>query len=549
MFVVLSRVLKTHIPAQFKFAVNADLRRRRSSLPKLLMLARNVHRICLANLLTLRESTCLLIRRLVDLHRSGYFLSSQERLVTRSHGFLLGACLISFAQDIISEEEMIETAASFEISKFNRDLEKQAKKATPESASVESSQALPASSNAQQSYQPQEFNALEGPITLHIRQTRRAILERCREFFDKLNQRTVIMPVESEVAVVEPPKTPEVKLFDLVGNLSPDGSGFVDSEWELVVEKPHLRLWRRPLGRKPASPLLSDEVEHLSFFEYRACGTFMDISASSFLEVQLNLSYRRQWDPHVSLLETMRPRSGCQDGADQTEIIRWVSKFPFPMAKREYVYARRWWAEMHSSGVAETESKSNAGSFSSGLALIVSRAVTQPSKEVQKHDSSSQPAEKSWYSASVAGPNVVSVSSYESNMLIRSHSRFDEAGLDYFLTYSDDPKLSVSRETVSWLQNMIIPRLLEQLHTAAQRITSSGLPPGIIPVFLHLTAPASPDRGASEDEPSTPPVVRSETDCQQPTEDPSTSETVHTPPSAGFFAEVTQDNSYQLFVS
>nr|VZI15090.1 unnamed protein product [Spirometra erinaceieuropaei] len=357
---------KTHIPAQFKFAVNADLRRRRSSLPKLLMLARNVHRICLANLLTLRESTSLLIRRLVDLHRSGYFLSSQEKLVTRSHRFLLGACLISFAQDIISEEEMIETAASFEISKFNRDLEKQAKKATPESASVESSQALPVSSNAQQSYQPQEFNALQGPITLHIRQTRRAILEKCRELFDKLNQRTVIMPVESEVAVVEPPKTPEVKLFDLVGNLSPDGSGFVDSEWELVVEKPHLRLWRRPLGRKPASPLLSDEVEHLSFFEYR---------------------------------------------------------------------------------------------------------------------------------------------------------------------------------------DVVIPRLLEQLHTAAQRITSSGLPPGITPVFLHLTAPASPDRGASEDEPSTPPVVRSETDRQQPTEDPSTSETVHVLPSAGLFAEVTQDNSYQLFVS
>nr|VZI38535.1 unnamed protein product [Spirometra erinaceieuropaei] len=289
-------------------------------------------------------------------------------------------------------------------------------------------------------------------------------------------------------------------------------------------------------------------LDLLSYSRSQACGTFTDISASSFLEVQLNLSYRRQWDPHVSLLETMRPRSGSQDGADQTEIIRWVSKFPFPMARREYVYARRWWAEMHSSCVAKTESKSNAGCFSSGLALIVSRAVTQPS-EVQKHDSPSQPVERSWYSASVAGPNVVSVSSYESNMLIRSHSRFDEAGLDYFLTYSDDPKLSVSRETVSWLQNMIIPRLLEQLHTAAQRITSSGLPPGITPVFLHLTAPASPDRGASEDEPSTPPVVRSETDRQQPTEDPSTSETVHVLPSAGLFAEVTQDNSYQLFVS
>uniref|UniRef100_A0A183TL97 START domain-containing protein n=1 Tax=Schistocephalus solidus TaxID=70667 RepID=A0A183TL97_SCHSO len=434
-----------------KFAVNADLRRRRNSLPKLLMLARNVHRICLANLLTLRESTCLIFRRLADLHKSGYFLMPQERLMTRSHRFLLGACLLSFAQDIISEEEMIETATSFEISKYNRHLEEESKKAAPGPAFVESPQAVPGPSKAEKSNHPQEINALQGPITLHIRQARKAIWERCCELFENLNQNTVIIPVESEVAVAEPPKTPEVKLLDLVGNLAPDGSGFVDSGWELVVEKPHLRLWRRPLERKQASLLQSDEVEHLNFFEYRACGTFTDISASSFLEVQLNLSYRRQWDPQISLLETIRPRSGCQDAADQTEIIRWVAKFPFPMAKREYVYARRWWIEMRS---PKAKSKSTMDSVSSGLALIVSRAVVQPPEEVQKPDSSSQSVKKSWFSSPVAGSTVVSVSSYESNMLIRSHGRFNEVGLDYFLTYSDDPKLSISKDTVSWLQNM-----------------------------------------------------------------------------------------------
>ncbi|VDN12110.1 unnamed protein product [Dibothriocephalus latus] len=168
-----------------------------------------------------------------------------------------------------SHANLFRTAASFEISKYNSYLKKEAKKAVPESASVQSPQDVPIPSETEQSSQPEELNALQGPITLQIRQARKAILERCREFFDNLNQTTVLMPVESEVAYAEPPKTPGVKLLDLVGDLAPDGSGFVDSEWELMVEKPHLRLWRRPLERKPASALQPDEVEHLSFFEYR----------------------------------------------------------------------------------------------------------------------------------------------------------------------------------------------------------------------------------------------------------------------------------------
>ncbi|VDN32302.1 unnamed protein product [Dibothriocephalus latus] len=117
------------------------------------------------------------------------------------------------------------------------------------------------------------------------------------------------------------------------------------------------------------------------------------------------------------------------------------------MAKREYVYARRWWTEMQSPNLAKIQSTPTRDSSSGGLALIVSRAVGQPSEEVQKQDSSAQSVENSWFSSSAAGSTVVSVSNYESNMLIRSHGRFDEVGLDYFLTYSDDPKLSVSQDT------------------------------------------------------------------------------------------------------
>lgn len=35
-------------------------------------------------------------------------------------------------------------------------------------------------------------------------------------------------------------------LMDLSSRLSTDGAGFVDSEWECMIDRPDLRMWRRP---------------------------------------------------------------------------------------------------------------------------------------------------------------------------------------------------------------------------------------------------------------------------------------------------------------
>lgn len=61
----------------------------------------------LANVLTLRESAGFLVKRIGDLYRAGHFSISEDIALNRGQKVLLGACLISFAQDSISEDEMI----------------------------------------------------------------------------------------------------------------------------------------------------------------------------------------------------------------------------------------------------------------------------------------------------------------------------------------------------------------------------------------------------------------------------------------------------------
>lgn len=147
---------------------------------------------------------------------------------------------------------------------------------------------------------------------------------------------------------------------------------------------------------------------------FSVCGSFTDISARCFLEVQLNLEYRRQWDNSVVALESSRSTKEATDAAE-TEVIRWVARFPFPMARREYIYARRWW--LTSSALTPTQR--------GGIALIISRACNYKSRSDENGGNSTKGNGSSSVEAQSEG-GMVSVKTYESNMLIRSHGTIDE---------------------------------------------------------------------------------------------------------------------------
>lgn len=89
----------------------------RPDVEKIKCFTRIIHRALLARFLTLRESACVLYRRFGDIYRSGCFSFHQDFTTSRGQRILLGACLISFAQDSISEDEIM-TWASYLLFKF-----------------------------------------------------------------------------------------------------------------------------------------------------------------------------------------------------------------------------------------------------------------------------------------------------------------------------------------------------------------------------------------------------------------------------------------------
>lgn len=187
--------------------------------------------------------------------------------------------------------------------------------------------------------------------------------------------------------------------------------GDKEQPWEMVMEKKHFKLWRRPIAGS-----------HL--YQYRVFGTYTDVTPRQFFNVQLDTEYRKKWDALVIKLEVIE-----RDVISGSEVLHWVTHFPYPMYSRDYVYVRRYSVDQENN-----------------VMVLVSRAVEHPSVP--------------------ESPEFVRVRSYESQMVIRPHKSFDENGFDYLLTYSDNPQTVFPRYCVSWMVSSGMPDFLEKLHMA-----------------------------------------------------------------------------------
>lgn len=190
-----------------------------------------------------------------------------------------------------------------------------------------------------------------------------------------------------------------------------EDSGARAQPWEMVMEKKHFKLWRRPIAGTP-------------LYQYRVFGTYTDVTPRQFFNVQLDTEYRKKWDALVIKLEVIE-----RDMVSGSEVLHWVTHFPYPMYSRDYVYVRRYSVDQENN-----------------VMVLVSRAVEHPSVP--------------------ESPEFVRVRSYESQMVIRPHKSFDENGFDYLLTYSDNPQTVFPRYCVSWMVSSGMPDFLEKLHMA-----------------------------------------------------------------------------------
>nr|CRZ23774.1 Bm2031 [Brugia malayi] len=166
-------------------------------------------------------------------------------------------------------------------------------------------------------------------------------------------------------------------------------------------------------------------------YEFRCSGSYDDITASDFVDAQMDLAFRKKWDPNVEKLELVR-----KDDDTDSELIHWVAKFPYPMYPREYVFVRRRYIDEKDHCI-----------------VIANCAVADSANIIPR-------CEKKY----------VRVETYRSIMVVRAHKTFDCKGFDYVLSYHDNPESNIPKYAYNWLVNYGGPYYLRQVHDAAKKL-------------------------------------------------------------------------------
>lgn len=183
-----------------------------------------------------------------------------------------------------------------------------------------------------------------------------------------------------------------------------------DEGWEPYIETKGMITWRRE--------------ERPGLYAYKVYVVYPDVSTEDFLFVQTDVEYRRKWDETAIELRVIDA-----EPATNSEIIYWEMLWPKLFSNRDYVYNRRYFID------PETD-----------MVIIVNRGTSHP--------------------ACPPKSNKQRVHQYWSNMVVKPTSEFSKPGLEFVLTYFDDPGLSIPRSITAWVAQRQMPEFLEKLHQA-----------------------------------------------------------------------------------
>lgn len=189
---------------------------------------------------------------------------------------------------------------------------------------------------------------------------------------------------------------------------------FPNVPWIPFIERPDLLIWRK------------EKEQNSGLYEYILFGIYREVRADLFLKVQIDIEYRRKWDPtavEIRIVDT-DPQTG-------SNIIYWEMQWPKFFANRDYVYNRRY----------KIDPVEN-------IIVITNQNVKHPNVP--------------------ENPNKYRVKDYLCTMVIKPFTKFNEPGLKFCMSYFDNPGLSIPRPFQTWVATSALPNFLSQLREAAK---------------------------------------------------------------------------------
>ncbi|XP_076164774.1 stAR-related lipid transfer protein 7, mitochondrial isoform X2 [Ptiloglossa arizonensis] len=197
-----------------------------------------------------------------------------------------------------------------------------------------------------------------------------------------------------------------------------------DHGWKPYIEREDMLIWRR------------EEPNGGGLFAYKVYGSFADVTAEDFLQAQIDVDYRKEWDRTARELKIIDTDPASQTSDDNhSDVIYWETIWPKLFANRDYVFQRRW--------VVDKEKR---------LIIIISKVTDHPSAPSK--------------------PGIYRVTTYWSYMVIRPYTELHQPGIEFGLTYFDDPGVNIPSAVTAWVAMSGLPDFLVRMREASRNYQS-----------------------------------------------------------------------------
>ncbi|KAL1122924.1 hypothetical protein AAG570_003249 [Ranatra chinensis] len=169
--------------------------------------------------------------------------------------------------------------------------------------------------------------------------------------------------------------------------------------WDTFIDEEDLSVWKMEEPSHKGSGL----------YCYKVFGHYDDVTADDFLSVFLDVEHRKEWDAHVVSLYVVDSEQDTN-----SDLIYWETKWPVMYSNRDYVFIRRYQIDV--------ERKQ----------MTVLNKSTEHADIPQYH-------------------NKTRIQEYWSHMVIRPLVDFDKPGIEFSLTYFDNPGAALPTAITLWI--------------------------------------------------------------------------------------------------
>lgn len=239
------------------------------------------------------------------------------------------------------------------------------------------------------------------------------------DYISFLVDKTVTCSVCHKRLVVDAP-IPDIVYCSCPGSKPVYNKTFDSVPWTPFIERPDLLIWRK------------EEEQHAGLYEYKLFGIYREVRADIFLKVQIDTEFRKQWDATAVEIRVID-----SEPVSNSDVLYWEMKWPKFFANRDYVFNRRYVVDREKNVIVITN-------------------------QVANHPGVPENSDK------------FRVKEYYCTMVIKPLTTFDQPGLQFCMTYFDNPGLSIPAPVQTWVATSAMPSFLARLRAASASYDSPG---------------------------------------------------------------------------